>query len=208
MLSISVVQEHEGKVLRYVAVFSDITHLKVHEAELRRIAHYDALTGIPNRALLVDRMRQAIAQTLREKNMLAVCYLDLDGFKSINDTLGHEAGDQVLIDTATRIGHAIRGGDTVARLGGDEFVVLLPGLNHVDECVPTLERLLVEIATPIVINGKPRGISASIGVCVLTHDNETPDALLNRADQAMYKAKQSGKNRYWICGVNGEQGRN
>jgi diguanylate cyclase (GGDEF)-like protein/PAS domain S-box-containing protein len=208
MLSISVVQDHEGKVLRYVAVFSDITHLKVHEAELRRIAHYDALTGIPNRALLVDRMRQAIAQTLREKNMLAVCYLDLDGFKQINDTLGHEAGDQVLIDTATRIGHAIRGGDTVARLGGDEFVVLLPGLNHVEECVPTLERLLVEIATPIVINGKPRGISASIGVCVLTRDNETPDALLNRSDQAMYKAKQSGKNRYWICGVNGEQGRN
>lgn len=203
MLSISVVQDNEGKVLRYVAVFSDITHLKAHEAELRRIAHYDALTGIPNRALLVDRMRQAIAQTLREKNLLAVCYLDLDGFKSINDTLGHEAGDQVLIDTASRIGNSIRGGDTVARLGGDEFVVLLPGLSHVDECVPTLERLLTEIATPISFNGCVCRVSASIGVSILVCDNETPDTLLNRADQAMYKAKQSGKDRYWIYGEAG-----
>jgi len=99
----------DGKVLRYVAMFSDISHIKAHEAELNRVAHYDALTGIPNRVLLADRMKQAIFQTAREQNMMAICYLDLDGFKPINDNLGHDAGDQVLIEVARRIENAIRG---------------------------------------------------------------------------------------------------
>jgi diguanylate cyclase (GGDEF)-like protein/PAS domain S-box-containing protein len=198
LLSISAICDDEGKVKRYVAVFSDISHIKEHEDELRRVAHYDTLTGIPNRALLADRMKQSIAQTAREKNMMAVCYLDLDGFKPINDTYGHEAGDQVLIEVANRIEKTIRGGDTVARLGGDEFVVLLLGLEKGEECVSTLERLLTAIAQPIIIKNKSNKVTASIGVSIYPLDEEDPDTLFRHADQAMYVAKQSGKNRFHI----------
>ena len=197
-LSISVICDDEGKVLRYVAVFSDISLTKNHEAELSRIAHYDALTGIPNRLLLADRMKQAIAQTSREKNMMAVCYLDLDGFKLINDTMGHEAGDQVLIEVANRIGITIRGGDTVARLGGDEFVVLLLGLEKSEECKGTLERLLTAISQPICVKDKYLTLGASIGVSIYPLDDHEQDILLRHADQAMYTAKQSGKNRFHV----------
>jgi diguanylate cyclase (GGDEF)-like protein/PAS domain S-box-containing protein len=197
-LSISVICDDNDKALRYVAVFSDITHIKNHEAELNRIAHYDALTGIPNRVLLADRMKQAIAQTGREQRLLSICYLDLDGFKPINDTMGHEAGDQVLIEVAKRIGNTIRGGDTVARLGGDEFVVLLLGQEKGEESVATLERMLLSISQPIIVNGKSHSLSASIGVSMYPLDDEDSDTLLRHADQAMYVAKQSGKNRFHI----------
>jgi len=198
LLSISVLCENSGKVIRYVAVFSDISHIKEHEAELISAAHFDALTGIPNRILLADRMKQAIAQTSREHNMMAVCYLDLDGFKPINDAMGHEAGDDVLIEVAKRIGNTIRGGDTSARLGGDEFVVLLLGLDRGEECVSTLERMLATIAAPITIQNKTVSVSASIGVSIYPIDDQDPDTLLRHADQAMYVAKQSGKNRFHI----------
>ena len=198
MLSISIICDDDGKILRHVAVFSDISHLKAHEAELSHVANYDALTGIPNRVLLADRMKQSIAQTVREQNMMAICYLDLDGFKFINDTMGHDAGDQVLIEVAKRIENTIRGGDTVARLGGDEFVVLLLGQDKGEECVATLERLLAAIAQPITVKNKPLTISASIGVSIYPLDDEDPDTLLRHADQAMYMAKQSGKNRFYI----------
>jgi diguanylate cyclase (GGDEF)-like protein/PAS domain S-box-containing protein len=197
-ISISAICGDTEKVLRYVSVFSDITHIKNHEAELSRIAHYDALTGIPNRVLLADRMKQAIAQTGREHRLLSICYLDLDGFKPINDLMGHEAGDQVLIEVAKRIGNTIRGGDTVARLGGDEFVVLLLGQEKGEESVATLERMLASISQPIVVNGKTYSLSASIGVSMYPLDDEDPDMLLRHADQAMYIAKQSGKNRFHI----------
>jgi len=197
-LSISTVGDENGKVLRYVAVFSDITEIKNHQDELSRIAHYDALTGIPNRVLLADRMKQAIAQTEREQRLLSICYLDLDGFKPINDSVGHEAGDQVLIEVARRIGSTIRGGDTVARLGGDEFVVLLLGQEKGEESIATLERILLTIAEPISVNGKFHSLSASIGVTIYPLDDEEPDTLLRHADQAMYVAKQSGKNRFHI----------
>ena len=143
-------------------------------------------------------MNQSIAQTAREQNMMAVCYLDLDGFKPINDTMGHEAGDEVLVEVAKRIGNTIRGGDTVARLGGDEFVVLLLGLEKGDECVTTLERLLAAVALPITVKNKFAAISTSIGVSIYPLDDEDPDTLLRHADQAMYVAKQSGKNRFHI----------
>jgi diguanylate cyclase (GGDEF)-like protein/PAS domain S-box-containing protein len=197
LLSIAAICRDDGKVLRHVGVFSDITHLKAHEAELKRVAHYDALTGIPNRVLLSDRMKQLIAQTSREKNMMAVCYLDLDGFKPINDTMGHDAGDQVLIEVSRRIESTIRGGDTVARLGGDEFVVLLRQ-DKGEECVETLKRLLAAIAQPIIVKNKSHTLSASIGVSIYPLDDEDPDILLRHADQAMYVAKQSGKNRFHI----------
>ena len=198
VLSISALSDHLGRVLRYVAVFSDISHFKEHEAELSRVAYYDVLTGIPNRLLLADRMKQAIFQASREQNMMAVCYLDLDGFKPINDTFGHETGDRVLIEIAKRIGDTIRGGDTVSRLGGDEFVVLLLGLDKGEECVSTLERLLVAIAQPINFQNSSCTVSASIGVSIYPLDDVDPDTLMRHADQAMYLSKQSGKNRFHI----------
>ena len=198
MISISAICDKEDKLLRYVAVFSDITHIKVHEAELSRVAHYDALTGIPNRLLLADRMKQAIAQTSRDRTLMAVCYLDLDGFKPINDSMGHEAGDEVLVEVTKRIGNTLRGGDTIARLGGDEFVALLLGQDRGEECVSTLERLLLAITHPMTVKNKSVTISASIGVSIYPMDDEDPDTLLRHADQAMYIAKQSGKNRFHI----------
>jgi diguanylate cyclase (GGDEF)-like protein len=171
---------------------------KQHEKQLRHIAHYDNLTSIANRVLLADRMKQAIAQTKRERKMLAVCYLDLDGFKFINDTMGHQAGDQVLIETAQRIGRMLRESDTVARLGGDEFVVLLPNLHHQQECITTLNRLLETIALPIYIQDQACLVTASIGVSIFPDDDSEQDLLLRHADQAMYIAKQSGKNRYHL----------
>ncbi|HZW24280.1 MAG TPA: PAS domain S-box protein [Gallionella sp.] len=198
LLSVSAICGDDGRVLRYVGVFSDISRIKEHEEELSRIAHYDALTGIPNRVLLADRMKQGIAQTVREQGMMAVCYLDLDGFKLVNDTLGHEAGDMVLIEMARRIGSTIRGVDTIARLGGDEFVVLLLGLENGGECMVTLDRLLGSIALPLDIAGRQVVMGASIGVTIYPLDDEDPDTLLRHADQAMYVAKQSGKNRYHI----------
>jgi diguanylate cyclase (GGDEF)-like protein len=172
-----------------------------HESELIRVAHFDALTCIPNRILLDDRMKQAIYQASRDQSQMAVCYLDLDGFKDINDSLGHLAGDEVLIEVAKRIGKTVRGGDTVARLGGDEFVILLLGLDQVEECIATLERILISVAEPISIKNRIVSVSASIGVSIFPLDNEEPDKLLHHADQAMYLAKQSGKNRFKIYDV-------
>jgi diguanylate cyclase (GGDEF)-like protein/PAS domain S-box-containing protein len=197
-LTISALTDHKGNITHYVGICSDITMLKQHEKQLERIAHYDALTGIANRTLLTDRMKQATARTAREKNMMAVCYLDLDGFKSINDTMGHETGDHVLIEIARRIEKTIRGEDTVARLGGDEFVILLLGLERGDECSATLERLLASISAPIEMTGNSCALSASIGVSIYPLDDEDTDTLLRHADQAMYIAKQSGKNRFHI----------
>lgn len=197
-LSISAITGDDGQVTHYAGISSDITLIKHHEKQLERIAHFDALTGIPNRTLLADRMKQGVARAAREQNMMAICYLDLDGFKAINDTLGHEAGDRVLIAIAERIQNTIRGGDTVARLGGDEFVVLLLGLDRGVECSMTLERMLAVIAEPIEIAGNPIVVGASIGVSIYPLDDEDADTLLRHADQAMYVAKQSGKNRFHI----------
>lgn len=198
------VKDNSGATL-FLSLGRDITDRKrieeqfrSHEAELRRIAHYDTLTCIPNRLLLSDRMNQAIAQASREKNIMAVCYLDLDGFKPINDEFGHNAGDQVLIEIANRIKKLIRGTDTVARLGGDEFVILLQDLHQRNECIVTLERLLESIAKPIAVNGTTCRVSASIGVSLYPLENEDPDTLLRHADHAMYVAKQSGKNCFHV----------
>ncbi|MCX7192587.1 MAG: EAL domain-containing protein [Proteobacteria bacterium] len=197
-LSVAAIANEAGQVTHYAGIASDITLIKHHEKQLERIAHYDALTGIPNRTLLGDRMKQGIARTSREQNMMAICYLDLDGFKPINDTMGHEAGDHVLIEIAQRIQNTIRGGDTVARLGGDEFVILLQGLERGEECSRTLHRLLAAIAEPIEMMSTSIVVNASIGVSVYPLDDEDSDTLLRHADQAMYVAKQSGKNRFHI----------
>jgi len=198
IFTISTIKDDKGKVTNYVGIFSDITLLKQHEKQLEHIAHYDALTGIPNRTLLADRLQQAIAFSKREKKLLAICYLDLDGFKAINDSMGHEAGDQVLIEISRRIKDTVREGDTVARMGGDEFVFLMTGLETPEECATSLDRLLEVVALPIYAGDKLFKLSASIGVSLYPHDDEDQDILLRHADQAMYTAKQSGRNRCYL----------
>jgi diguanylate cyclase (GGDEF)-like protein/PAS domain S-box-containing protein len=198
LLSIAAICDDDGRVRHYVGVFTDISYLKAHEAELSQVAYYDALTGIPNRRLLADRMVQAIARAQRSGRMLFVCYLDLDGFKQVNDQYGHEAGDQLLVEVTRRLQDALRAGDTLARLGGDEFVVLFNDLAGERECRPILERILEIIALPVVIGSHQVAVSASIGVSFHTSANEDGDTLLRQADQAMYVAKRTGKSRYHL----------
>jgi diguanylate cyclase (GGDEF)-like protein/PAS domain S-box-containing protein len=198
-------RDASGRVELMRGTVHDVTERKHYERQLEHTAHHDPLTGIPNRALLADRMSQALARAKRDNELLVVCYLDLDEFKPINDTLGHDAGDKVLIEVARRIKKKVRAGDTVARLGGDEFVVLLSGLKAPEECAITLGRLLNTIALPIEINRKQVAISASIGVAIYPTDNADADVLLRHADQAMLIAKQSGRNRYHLYDVENDQ---
>lgn len=181
-----------------IGLAADVTERSEHEKQLEHIAHYDALTGVPNRVLLADRLAQALARTKREQDMMAVCYLDLDGFKPVNDTFGHEIGDRVLVEVTRRIKEAIREDDTVARLGGDEFVVLLVGMKAPEECAGSLNRLLETINRPIDVQGKSLRISASIGVALYPENDQNTDSLLRNADRAMYVAKQTGRNRYHL----------
>ncbi|MBS1161630.1 MAG: hypothetical protein H6R15_4049 [Proteobacteria bacterium] len=189
-----------------IVSFHDITAQKQYAQHLERIAHHDPLTGLPNRLLLGDRLRQAIAQNQRAGTRIAVCYLDLDGFKQINDRFGHQAGDQLLVEVANRLMAGVRGGDTVARLGGDEFVVVLSSLAGDEECRGALERLLRTVAATYEVEGSEQGgISASIGVTLFPDDFVDPDTLVCHADHAMYIAKQAGKNRYQMFDASLEQ---
>lgn len=199
MLTITAVLGSEGAVLRYVALFSDISLQKEHEARLDRIAHYDGLTGLPNRVLLADRLRQAMLQTVRRSQLLALVFLDLDGFKAVNDTHGHAAGDQLLIAVSRRMKEALREGDTLARLGGDEFVAVLTDLGDPKVAVPVLERLLQAASVPFVFQGQSMQVSASVGVVFYPQAAEIDaEQLMRQADQAMYQAKLTGKNRYQV----------
>ena len=198
LLSISAICDVTGMAQRYVGVFSDISYLKTHEAELSQVANYDALTGIPNRRLLADRLEQSIVRAQRSGKILSVCYLDLDGFKQVNDQYGHAAGDQLLVEVTRRLQKVLRAEDTLARLGGDEFVVLLNDLVSEDECLLILDRILAIVATPVLIGKHETVVSASIGVTFHSSGNEDGDALLRHADQAMYIAKQAGKSRYYL----------
>jgi diguanylate cyclase (GGDEF)-like protein/PAS domain S-box-containing protein len=199
MLTISMVQDERGEAQHFVALFTDISALKAHEKQLEHMAHFDVLTGLPNRVLLADRLHQAMVQTQRRGQLLAVAYLDLDGFKLINDSQGHEVGDQVLIILASRMQQALREGDTLARLGGDEFVAVFLDLPDVSAAAPMLSRLLAAADAPLHVGDRVLQVSASIGVTFYPQAEEVDaDQLLRQGDQAMYKAKQAGKNRYHI----------
>jgi diguanylate cyclase (GGDEF)-like protein len=193
------VRNEQGHVQHYVALFSDITALKEHESQLEHIAHFDVLTNLPNRSLLIDRLHQATVQAQRRGQRLAVAFLDLDGFKAINDEHGHAAGDHMLVTVATRMKLTLREGDTLARLGGDEFVAVLIDLEDDAASLPMLNRLLDAAAQPVPFGDVVLQVSASLGVTFYpqTSDMEA-DQLLRQADQAMYKAKLAGKNRYHV----------
>jgi diguanylate cyclase (GGDEF)-like protein/PAS domain S-box-containing protein len=198
ILSISAVRDDAGKLLHYLAVFSDITRLKAHESELAHIANYDVLTGVPNRRLLSDRLKVALARARRDRSTLAVCMLDLDGFKDVNDRLGHASGDQLLIEVSRRLQNVLREDDTLARLGGDEFVLLFSDMRQHEERHQALTRVLQTIALPVALGDAEAQVSASIGITLYPQDDVDADTLLRHADQAMYAAKQAGKNRYHV----------
>jgi diguanylate cyclase (GGDEF)-like protein len=177
---------------------TDITTVKSHQFELEQMALYDPVTRLPNRVLLADRLQQAMRQCQRRGRVLAVAYLDLDGFKAVNDLHGHNLGDELLLLVAQRMKQALRQGDTLARMGGDEFVAVIVDLQDTHDCTPLLQRLLHAAATPIVIGKQILQVSASIGVTFYPQDAMDADQLLRHADQAMYQAKQAGRNRYQL----------
>ncbi|WP_345992690.1 diguanylate cyclase [Sulfurimonas sp. HSL-1716] len=194
-MSISMMPDNK----RLLVTTKDITEMKKYEKELEFIAHYDSLTGLPNRILKSDRLNQAMLHVQRNGGYLAVVYLDLDGFKEINDTYGHEIGDKVLIEVSKRMKFALRNEDTLSRLGGDEFVAIIADMNDRSVASPVLERLLNAANEPILIGKLDLQVSASIGVTFYPQDSELDgDQLIRQADQAMYVAKQAGKNRYYI----------
>ena len=202
MQNISAIRDTQGNTRHYVALISDITLLKEHEQELERSAHYDALTGLPNRVLMIDRLHQAIAQARRREQLMAVAFLDLDGFKTINDKYGHLAGDQLLISVANNMKQTLREIDTLARMGGDEFVALLVDIGDIENSVPLLIRLLAAASQPEQFGDHTLKVSASLGVTFYPQKDEVDaDLLIRQADQAMYQAKMTGKNRYHIFDV-------
>jgi diguanylate cyclase (GGDEF)-like protein/PAS domain S-box-containing protein len=199
MMTITTVCNDQGEAQNYVGLFSDITTMKAHEAELERIAHFDMLTNLPNRVLLADRLRQGMTQALRRNKPLAVVFLDLDGFKSVNDAHGHEAGDALLVALAQRMKQSLREVDTLARIGGDEFVVLLVDIESHSASYAMLNRLLEAASQAIEFKGKTLQVSASVGVTFFPQTQDIDaEQLLRQADQAMYQAKQSGKNRFHV----------
>lgn len=195
-VSICLVRNTSGNTESIIVLFSDVTLANKHKQQLEYIAHYDALTGLPNRVLLADRLKQALSQCARQENFLAVVYLDLDGFKQINDRNGHSAGDNFLAAIAPQLKSALRETDTLARIGGDEFIAIIGGLDNASECEPILHRLLEAAGSPVHSGDAISKVSASIGVSLYPRDGLNADLLVRRADQAMYIAKESGKNKY------------
>ncbi|RFO95072.1 hypothetical protein DIC66_20155 [Rhodoferax lacus] len=206
MVTISAVTDAQGTVRNYVVLLVDITPMKNYQKRLEDLAHFDALTHLPNRLLLADRLRQAISQTQRRAQTLAVVFLDLDGFKAVNDHHGHGVGDELLIALSQRMKGALRDGDTLARIGGDEFVAVLVDLQQADDAQPVLERLLQAAADPVTVGDALIQVSASMGIAVYPRDGTHVDLLLRRADQSMYLAKQAGRNRYQFFNAGSESG--
>lgn len=195
LINISAIAEPEQPTF-YVLVFTDITAQKLAEDELRYLANYDALTGLPNRALLMDRIYHGIDQAKRDKRSLALCFIDLDKFKQINDSLGHDIGDLLLKEIARRLTLTLRESDTVARLGGDEFVVLLEGYKTQDNISHVARKMLTVVSEPMQFGTHTVGVSPSIGIAVYPEDAINAAELLKHADVAMYHAKEAGRNNF------------
>jgi|GEM_PF-453299 len=195
-LNISVVRDDAGAIINYIGVFSDISSIKEAQDRLEYTAHHDALTGLPNRLLFRDRLEQALGMARRTGAGVALLFVDLDRFKLINDTLGHEAGDQLLQEVSRRLVGCMREEDTVARMGGDEFVVIQKGVGHPDDAALLATRMLAEISRPLSLAGREIVVSLSIGISLYPQDGSDASALLKNADAAMYRAKDKGRNCY------------
>lgn len=195
-LSISAVKDSLGVTTHYVGFFSDISTLKQTEERLTYIAHFDTLTGLPNRFLFRDRLRLSINNAVRKGTLGALFFLDLDRFKTINDTLGHQAGDSLLIETAKRLTACVRETDTVSRLGGDEFAVVLPDFEEPLLAAAIADKIITAVSEPFTVQGHEVFVTASIGITIYPLDGVSPDTLAQNADTAMYHAKESGKDNY------------
>jgi diguanylate cyclase (GGDEF)-like protein/PAS domain S-box-containing protein len=196
LLTISALTDDDGQSRHYVGLFSDITQTKQQQETLELMAHYDVLTKLPNRVLFADRFAQAVAHSKRTETLLAICFLDLDNFKPVNDTHGHEVGDQLLIEVAMRLRANVRDEDTISRFGGDEFAILFRDIESSDECEFLLRRIHESLSQPYSVNDLRLEISASSGVTFYPNDDADLDTLLRHADQTMYQAKMSGRNTY------------
>ncbi len=197
LLSISAVHDRHGAVCNYVGVFTDISQIKESEAKLAHLAHYDPLTGLPNRLLLSSRLQHALDQAQRQSDRVAILFLDLDRFKNVNDSLGHQAGDELLCAVTERLTRRLRGEDTLARLGGDEFVVLLERLHEPRDAAMVARSMLDALAEPFALaRGHEVYIGASIGISVYPDDGDNVPQLIQHADVAMYQAKDQGRNAY------------
>jgi|GEM_PF-383143 len=195
-LSISAAHNENGELVNYVAVFSDISSQKEDEEKLERLAHFDPLTGLPNRVLFQDRLYTSLARAKRDKDILAVLFVDLDRFKQVNDTLGHRVGDLLLKEVSNRLLHSVREIDTVARLSGDEFTVILTDITTTEDIELIASRIVKSVGAPYFFEGHELFVSASVGISVYPTDGETGADLLRHADVAMYHAKEIGRNNF------------
>lgn len=192
-LSIAAVYDTQGEVSHYIGLFSDITKRKEAEAHIHHLAYHDALTGLPNRLLFNDRLSHAITQAQRSQRMLAVMMLDLDRFKSVNDSLGHNVGDQLLVEIATRLSGTLRAGDTLARLGGDEFALLMPEVKSHADAATLASKMVKQFERSVSLDGHEFFASTSIGIALYPGDGSSGSSLLRSADQALYTAKDAGR---------------
>jgi len=203
-LSISAVRDNEGRVIQYVGLFSDITERKEAEAHIHHLAYHDPLTGLANRLLFRDRLDTALRQSVRNRRPLGVLILDLDRFKVVNDTLGHEAGDHLLVEVAQRMSATVRECDTLARLGGDEFALLMPEIRNADDAISVARKLLLALQPEITLGNQEVFATTSVGIAVFPEHGETGELLLRNADVALYAAKSAGRNTWQLFEPEGE----
>ncbi len=195
-LSISIVNNDRGKASHYIGIFNDITDRKAADERIRFLAQHDALTGLPNRSLLQDRLLQAMASAQRSQDQVAVLFLDLDHFKTINDSLGHHVGDQLLQQVAVRLTECVRASDTVSRQGGDEFVIILAHIRNPAEVAHVAGKMLSSLAGPYDVDDQILHVTPSIGIAIYPEDGQNTETLIKNADAAMYLAKENGRNNY------------
>jgi len=205
-LSISAVRDTAGRLSHYVAVFADVTEAREKEQRFAHMAQHDALTGLPNRSLMADRLERALSRAARDERAVALMYLDLDGFKAINDAMGHAVGDQLLQQVAKRLRQCVRESDSVGRQAGDEFLIVLPDLEDGGQSSQVAQKIIHALASPLKLGERHVETSASIGIAIFPDDAKDAETLLNRADTALYHAKDSGKNtfRYFTEAMNME----
>ncbi len=195
-VALTAIRDGSGRISNYMAILSDITDRKQVEEQTRHLAEHDFLTDLPNRVLFLDRLHQALATARRQHTRVAVMFLDLDRFKAINDSLGHQAGDVVLKEVAARLTRCVRGVDTVSRQGGDEFVVLLADIGGADQAAHVAGSVMQAVAQPMTVFAHEVSLSASIGISMYPSDGDDVDTLLHHADVAMYHAKQNGRDAF------------
>jgi diguanylate cyclase (GGDEF)-like protein/PAS domain S-box-containing protein len=195
-VALTAIRDASGKIVNYMSILTDITNRKQVEEHNRHLAEHDVLTDLPNRVLFLDRLHQALATARRQHTMVALMFVDLDRFKAVNDTYGHQAGDAVLREVASRLTHCVRGVDTVSRQGGDEFVILLAGIGGIDQAAHVAGSVMQAVSQPLQVASAEVVLSVSIGISMYPGDGADVDTLLGHADVAMYHAKQSGRNAF------------